>query len=234
MALEDPIPFELLSYVGSLFAPQNAALGRLTEAARAAQMPEGWEISPDVGRTMELLCRAVGARRALEFGTLAGHSAYWLARGVGPEGRVVSIEIRPDYAGAAAAALRDIGVGDRVQVRVGAAWEMTEVLAKEAEASGERFDAIFLDADKARYPEFLEWTPRVLRPGGILFADNVLRADSWRGQTLLDPKSDDPRILAIRRFNESLATHPDFTAMILPMRAGLAVGLYHPGAFRSG
>jgi predicted O-methyltransferase YrrM len=229
MSVHDPFPSDLLSYVGTLFAPENAALSRLTAAARAAKMPEGWEITPDVGKTMELLCRAIGARRALEFGTLAGHSAYWLAQGVGPEGRVVSIEIQPDYAAAATAALRDVGLGDRVQVRIGAAWDMTEALAAEIEAGAARFDAIFLDADKARYPEFLEWAPRVLRPGGLLFADNVLRADSWRGQTLLDPKSDDPRILAIRRFNKSLATHPDFTAMILPMRAGLAVGLYRPG-----
>src|SRR5262249_36430961 len=92
---------------------------------------------------------------------------------------------------------------------------------------GQKFDAIFLDAAKARYPEFLDWAMRVLRPGGLLFADNVLRS-GWNGQTLLGRDSDDPRIIAIREFNRRLACHPDFAAIIVPVRAGVAVGLYQP------
>jgi len=90
---------------------------------------------------------------------------------------------------------------------------------------GELYDVIFLDADKAHYPEFLDWTERALRPGGVLFADNVLTSESWGSQTLLDPAADDPRILAIREFNRRLATHPGFLSLIIPIRAGIAVGL---------
>ena len=90
------------------------------------------------------------------------------------------------------------------------------------------FDVIFLDADKAHYPEFLDWSVRVLRPGGLLLADNVLRSSSWHGQTLLDPTADDPRILAIREFNRRLAADPRFTAIIIPMRAGIAAAVFQP------
>ena len=224
----EPVPSELLAYVQETFAPEAEALRVLTAAAARAGMPPGWEITPDVGRLFQVLCRLVGARRVLEFGTLAGHSAWWLATALPAEGQVVSIEIDPAWAAAARAALADVGVGAKVDVRVGAVREILESLEREAVAEQRPYDAIFLDADKAYYPELLEWSAHVLRPGGLLLADNVLRSGSWNGQTLLDPGADDPRILAIRRFNRLLAEHPHFTATIIPIRAGIAVGVYRP------
>ncbi|HLK59821.1 MAG TPA: O-methyltransferase [Chthonomonadaceae bacterium] len=220
--LETPMPLDLLDYSRTLFAPPDPLLDTLTEEAHAFGMPVGWEITPDVGRLFQLLCRAVGAKRVLEFGTLAGHSAYWFARTLPTDGKVISIEINPDYAEFARQHLAKMGVSEQVEVRIGGCFEMLPALERDAP-----FDVIFLDADKARYPEFLEWSVRVLRPGGLLLADNVLRSGSWNGQTLLDPASDDPRILAIRRFNQQLAQHPHFTSLIVPMRAGVAVGLFH-------
>lgn len=227
---ESPISSELIDYVRDLFAPEDPEFTRLTQDAKAFGMPEGWEISPDVGRLFQMLCRAIGARKVVEFGTLAGHSALWLARALPQDGRVLSIELNPDYAAFTRTQLAKTKAGGKVEIRVGAAMEMLPILEREVEDEGERFDAIFLDADKAHYPEFLDWSVRVLRPGGLLLADNVLRSTSWRGQTLLDPGSDDPRILAIREFNRRLATDPRFTAIIVPMRAGVAAAVYHPAS----
>ncbi len=223
-----PVPGELLAYIQETFAPETEALRTLTAAARTAGMPEGWEITPDVGRLFQVLCRAIGARRVLEFGTLAGHSAWWLAMALPEGGKVVSVEINPEWAEAARRALDEVGVGMKVEVRLGAVQELLETLEREVRERHMPYDAVFLDTDKARYPELLEWSTRVLRPGGLLLADNVLRSSSWKGQTLLDPLADDPRILAIRRFNRILAEHPHFTSMILPLRAGVAVGVYEP------
>ncbi len=224
----EPIPSELLAYVQETFAPETEALRVLTAAAARAGMPAGWEVTPDVGRLFQVLCRSIGARRVLEFGTLAGHSAWWLATALPADGQVVSIEIDSAWAAAAREALTEVGVGAKVDVQVGAVREILEPLEREVIEAQKPYDAIFLDADKAYYPELLEWSTRVLRPGGLLLADNVLRSGSWNGQTLLDPASDDPRILAIRRFNRLLAEHPHFTATIVPIRAGIAVGVYCP------
>jgi predicted O-methyltransferase YrrM len=224
-----PLPAELLEYASTLFASEDATLAALTQGAQDAGMPKDWEISPEVGRMFQLLCQAIGARKALEFGTLAGHSASWLARGLPADGKVISIEINPEYAAATRVQLAKLGFGDKVEIRVGAALAMLPELEREVTSpGGTPFDVIFLDADKAHYPEFLDWSVRVLRPGGLLFADNVLHSGSWGGQTLLDPASDDPRILAIREFNRCLATHPQFTSVLIPMRAGVAVGLFCP------
>jgi predicted O-methyltransferase YrrM len=164
----------------------------------------------------------------LEFGTLAGHSAWWLATALPDDGQVVSIEIDPAWAEAARQALAEVGVASKVDVRVGAVREIVGELEREVREEQKPYDAVFLDADKAYYPELLEWSTRVLRPGGLLLADNVLRSGSWNGQALLDPDAGDPRILAIRRFNRLLAEHPHFTATIVPIRAGIAVGVYLP------
>lgn len=224
--LQDSIPQDLLDYSRDLFAPEDEQLAALTQAAKEFGMPIGWEISPDVGRLFQILSMSVRARRILEFGTLAGHSALWFARALPEGGKVVSYELKPEYAASARRNLEAVGVGAKVEVRVGACGEQLDSLRREVSESGEPFDVIFLDADKSHYPEFLAWSVDVLRPGGILLADNVLRSDSWNGQTLLAPASDDPRILAIRRFNRLLAEHPRFVSLIVPMRAGIAVGLF--------
>ena len=144
-----------------------------------------------MGRLFQVFCRAVGARRVVEFGTLAGYSALWLARALPEDGQVISIELIAEYAAFAREQLARTAAGSKVEVRVGAALEALPGVEREVP-----FDALFLDADKAHYAEFLDWSVRVLRPGGVLLADNVLRSDSWKGQTLLDPAADDPRILA--------------------------------------
>jgi predicted O-methyltransferase YrrM len=223
----EPVPSELLDYVRELFAPEDATFAELTRAAHAFGMPHDWEISADVGRLFQLLCRAVGARRVLEFGTLAGHSALWFARALPEDGKVISIEINPDYAAFAREQLAKTDAGRKVEIREGAGRELLPELECEA-ATGGPFDVIFLDADKPHYPEFLDWATRVLRPGGLLLADNVLRSGSWLNQKLLDPDASDPRIPAIREFNRRLAEHPQFTSIIVPMRAGIAVGLFQP------
>jgi caffeoyl-CoA O-methyltransferase len=227
---EGPVSAELVEYARELFAPEDAALQALTRAAGEAGMPVDWQVSADVGRLFQLLCRAIDARRVLEFGTFAGYSALWFARALPADGRVISIEASPDYAAFAREQLARTESGAKVEVRLGGAMEMLPTLEREARESKTPFDMIFLDADKAHYPEFLDWSTRVLRPGGVLLADNVLSSDSWNGQTLLDPASDDPRILAIREFNRRLATDPRFTALILPMRAGIAAAVFDPHA----
>jgi predicted O-methyltransferase YrrM len=225
---EAPITDELVEYVRDLFAPEDPELHAITRAASQFGMPVDWQVSPDVGQLFQLLCRAVGARRVVEFGTFAGYSAFWFARALPAEGRVISIEYNPDYAALARDQLAKTEAGTKVEVRIGAALEMLPLLEREVREQGAPFDVIFLDADKAHYPEFLDWSTRVLRPGGVLLADNVLQSTSWKGQTLLDPASDDPRIIAIREFNRRLAADPRFTSLILPMRAGIAAAVFHP------
>jgi len=157
---------------------------------------------------------ATGARDALEIGALGGVSGICIARGLAEGGMLTSLELKPEYAAIAQSHAEAAGVGDRVRFMVGDALESLEKLAGE----GRRFDFFFIDADKGRYPDYLEWSIRLARPGALIVADNVL----LRGR-VADPDAPGPSVAAMRIFNERLARDPRLVATILPGYDGLAV-----------
>jgi predicted O-methyltransferase YrrM len=124
-------------------------------------------VGPVVGELLFILARITGAARILELGTATGYSAIWLARGAKPGGsRVLTLEFDAAMAARARANLKRAGFSHRVEVREG------EALAIMASLPGP-FDLIFLDIDKESYLPSLDHCQRLLRPGGLLVADNI-------------------------------------------------------------
>lgn len=123
-------------------------------------------VGPLVGRLLTILARATGARRVLELGTASGYSAMRLAGGMAPDGRLTSLEHDPDMAGRARRNLRRAGLEGVVEVLVGEAADILSDLEP-------GFDLAFLDIDKAAYAPSLPHLKRLLRPGGLLVADNT-------------------------------------------------------------
>lgn len=205
-------------YTSTLFAPEDpvlADLRRRTAASSEAPM----QITPEVGKLLQVLALAVGARRILEVGTLFGYSTIWLARALPPGGRLVTLEADGRRADEAKSWIRRAGLTDAVEVRVGPALETLPGLAGEA-----AFDFIFIDAAKEEYPAYLNWTLKLVRPGGLITADNVLFSGS-REATVLDAGSELPGIRAVREFNRRIATDPRLASIIVPMREGVSVSL---------
>jgi predicted O-methyltransferase YrrM len=164
-------------------------------------------VTANQGRMLELLVRIHRAQRILELGTLGGYSTIWLARGLPPEGSLVTLEANPDYAAVARANIAAAGHGETVQMRVGPALETLPVLADE----GASFDLIFIDADKQNYPGYLEWSLKLSHPGTLIVGDNVVRDGAiLAGEE--DPRSTDPVIRGVRRFYELLAAEPRLDA----------------------
>jgi predicted O-methyltransferase YrrM len=193
---------EVDRYVTDLLVRQDTALAAALEASAAAGLPPH-DVSPPQGKLLELLAKAVGAHAILELGTLGGYSTIWLARALPPGGRLVTLEVEPRYAEVARANLARAGLAGVVEVRVGPALETLPQL-------GGPFDLIFLDADKAESPDYLEWALRLSRPGTLIVADNVVR-----GGAVADAASDDPRVRGIRRFNELVAAEPRLEATVI-------------------
>lgn len=200
-------------YLCGLFAREDETLLALREEADRTGLPP-IAISPDAGRLLQVLLRAVQARRVLEVGTLGGYSAIWMARALPVDGRLVTIEAEPTHAAFARRFLERAGVAGRVEVREGRALDVLPSL------DGERFDVVFLDADKEPLPTYLEWALRLLRPGGLVIADNAL----WGGR-VVDPAADDPATNGVREFNRRLATDPRVTGIIVPTHDGVAIGV---------
>ena len=199
-------------YLGALFAREDETLLALREEADRTGLPP-IAITPDTGRLLQVLLTSIGARRVLEVGTLGGYSAIWMARALPADGRLLSLELEPRHAEFARRWLARAGVADRVEVRVGRALDLLPAL------DGERFDAVFLDADKEPLPTYLEWALRLVRPGGLVVADNAL----WGGR-VVDPAADDPATRGVRDFNARFASEPRLVATVLAVNDGIAVG----------
>ena len=198
------------NYLNS-FLPADPVMDTVLEASAAAGLPP-IHVSPMQGRLLMLLARMSGARNILEIGALAGYSTIWLARGVSPEGRVVTLECAPEHAAIARENIARAGFERQVDVRVGVAIETLASL--HAEGAGP-FDLIFIDADKPPYPDYLKWALALSRPGTVIIADNVVR--DGRVADAADPGLD---IQGIRRFHEMLAATPGITATTLQTVGG--------------
>ncbi|XAS68825.1 O-methyltransferase [Micrococcaceae bacterium Sec5.7] len=158
------------------------ALKRAVQSAVDAGMPP-IEVAPNAGKLLKLLVQISGARQVLEIGTLAGFSTIWMAQALPDDGRLVTCEYLTKHAQVARANVDAAGVGQKVEIRVGAALE--SLAALESEARG-KFDFVFIDADKENNPHYLEWAIRLGRPGTTIVMDNVV----WEG-ALLDPSMDE-------------------------------------------
>lgn len=191
------------AYLSGLLVEEDAALEAALADSRAAGLPE-IQVAPNQGRLLQVLALALGARRILEVGTLGGYSTIWLARGLAPGGRLISLEYSERHAAVARGNLRRAGLAELVEVRVGPAQDTLPQLV--AEGAGP-FDLVFLDADKPGYTGYLEWALRMVRPGSLIVADNVVRAGR-----VGDPESQDADVLGVRRFLERLAAEPRLRA----------------------
>ncbi|WP_194837999.1 O-methyltransferase [Nocardia sp. XZ_19_369] len=185
---------------------QDAATAAALTANAAAELP-AIDVSAPQGKFLYLLARTARARRVLEIGTLGGYSTIWLARAVGEKGQVVTLEFEPKHAEVARKNLDDAGVGERVDIRVGAALDSLPVLAEE---TPEPFDLVFIDADKVNNPNYVQWALRLTRPGSVIIVDNVVRHGG-----LVDATSEDQAIRASRATVELLAAEPALDATVV-------------------
>jgi predicted O-methyltransferase YrrM len=193
-------------YIDGLFAPEDAALTAALTEARAEGLPQ-IQVSAGQGKLLYLLARLVAARRILEVGTLGGYSAIWLARALPSDGFMVTLELEPAHARVAAKSLHRAGLLEKVELIVGPALESLPTLA---DRGVDPFDLVFLDADKVNYANYFNSIMRMVRPGSLILADNVIRAG-----TVLDPKDDDPSAGAARDFNAMIAADTRLEAIVL-------------------
>lgn len=202
-------------YIHRVFGQEEKDLAQFWVDVRAAGLPD-IAISAEVGRLLAMLTSSTRGQLAIEVGTLGGYSARWIAKSLGPAGRLITVEREPKHADFARAQIAKAGLGERVEIRVGDALAVLPRLARQY-ARGS-VDVIFLDADKAEYPEYF----RILRPllavGGWLIADNALGSSSW----WIDEESN-PSRRGADELNRKVAEDTDFEAVGIPLRQGLLI-----------
>ncbi|MEU0755091.1 O-methyltransferase [Streptomyces albogriseolus] len=182
--------------------PDEALAAALRDSDAAGLPPIA--VSPLQGKLLQLLARLTGARRVLEIGTLGGYSTIWLGRALPADGRLVTLEYDPRHAEVAVRNIARAGLAGRVEVRVGPALESLPKLADEQPPP---FDLVFIDADKANNPHYVEWALRLTAAGSLIVLDNVVR-----GGRVADPENTDPDVVGTRAALDLFGSHPRLDA----------------------
>ncbi len=186
-------------YLNDRIVRPDEALAAALAASRAAGLPE-IAVTASQGKLLNLLARAMGARRILEIGTLGGYSAIWLGRALPTGGRLVSLEYSPKHAEVARANLARAGLAEAAEVRVGPGLALIPSLAGP-------FDFFFVDADKEGYPDYFRGCLKLSRPGSVMVFDNMVRDGK-----VINSGSRDAEVRAVRQLYDDIAAEPRVTA----------------------
>ncbi|MFI5104069.1 MAG: O-methyltransferase, partial [Terriglobales bacterium] len=191
------------NYICENLVPYDPILDAALKSSDAAGLPS-INVSPNFGKLLNLLAKSINARNILEVGTLGAYSTIWMARALPADGRLITLEFDAKHAEVARANIARAGLAHLIEIRLGRALDTLPKLA--ADGSGP-FDLIFIDADKANYPDYFTWALKLSRPGTLIIADNVVRKGA-----VADPNTTDANVLGVRRMNELIAAEPRVTA----------------------
>jgi predicted O-methyltransferase YrrM len=194
------------AYIEQNLIPADPVLEETRKANADAKLP-AIDVSPTQGKFLYLIAKIKGAHRILEIGTLGGYSTIWLARALPSEGKLITLEVNPKHAEVAVKNITRAGLSSFVEQRIGPARDSLAQLHAENTAP---FDLIFIDADKANNPNYLEWALRLSHPGTVIITDNVIREGG-----ILNAADTDPDIQGTRRLFEKLGSNPRLEATAL-------------------
>jgi len=169
-------------------------------------------VGPQVGMLLELLARAIQAKSIIDLGSGWGYSGLWLARGLGPGGKIILTDHSEENMKMAKASFTRMGLRKSMLFKLGNAVEVFR------EETGP-FDIVFNDVDKKDYPEVIDMAFDRLRKGGLLIADNTL----WYG-AVTEPDPDE-NTRSILEFNRRLSEHEGFHTVQIPLRDGISISL---------
>lgn len=178
------------------------------------------------GRVLSMISHMLKPKRILELGTFTGYSALCLAEGLAEGGRLITIEHNDELEETIRKNLALSPFGERIDLIIGDAKEVLSVRGEKLEVRderlkvcGEKFDLVFIDADKREYCDYLNLVYPLMPVGGFLLADNTL----WDGHIIDAAYDRDKQTLGLRAFNDQLAEDERFEQVILPLRDGLTI-----------
>ena len=172
------------------------------------------------GELLRILVQSIGAKRILELGTFTGYSAICLASMLPEDGHLDTLELNDELEDLILEGFDRAGLSDKIALHIGDCKETLARLRSEyAGDSSKLYDIVYMDANKREYCEYYDLVFDMVRPGGLILADNVL----WDGKVCQDPLPQDKQTLGIARFNDMVSADPRVESVILPIRDGLNV-----------
>lgn len=167
------------------------------------------------GQLLRMLVQMTGATRILELGTFTGYSAICLASALPEGGHLDTLELNDELEDLILGGFERAGVADKIDLHIGDCKETVLRLKEE----GRMYDIVYIDANKREYCEYYDLVFDMIRPGGLILADNVI----WDGKVCQDPLPQDKQTQSIVRFNDMVSADPRVESVIIPLRDGLNV-----------
>ena len=205
-----------IDYIRNVFAKEDNDLAQvgsdLNDAGRKMQ------IGSDEGKILHVLLKMIAAEKVIEIGVLAGYSAIWMARALPENGKLYALEKSKSRIEPISKNLENCAVADKVELIEGDALENLSKLEDKSP-----FDAVFIDADKANYCNYLDWAEKNVRKGGLIIGDNTLLFGSVYGDNKRNMKPVTIKIM--QEFNKRLASSDNYTSIMLPTLEGMTVAI---------
>jgi len=205
----------LQAYIAKVGFREDDDLAALREETASHKMAR-MQISPEQGQFMALLIELIGARKTFEVGTFTGYSAMAVAKAMGPEGRVVALDISEEFTAVARKHWAKAKLSERIDLRLAPAADSLKSMIAAGESG--TFDFAFIDADKTGYDAYYEYALKLLRTGGLVAIDNVL----WSG-AVADPADTSADTNALRALNQKIVGDTRVTMCLVPIGDGLTL-----------
>ena len=167
------------------------------------------------GQILRMLAQMTGATDILELCTFTGYSAICLASALPEGGHLDTLELNDELEDLILEGFDRAGLADKIELHIGDCKETVLKLKEE----GRMYDIVYIDANKREYCEYYDLVFDMIRPGGLILADNVI----WDGKVCQDPLPQDKQTLSIVRFNDMVSADPRVESVILPLRDGLNI-----------
>ncbi|MFZ5943353.1 MAG: O-methyltransferase [Bacillota bacterium] len=210
--MKDVLDNNLQFFLKSLLPPRDQLLKDMEDMAENNHVSI---VEPEVGQLLYLLVSLIKPLNILEVGTAIGYSTLWMARGLEEGSKITTIELLPNRVQLAREHFQKAGVEHKIEVING---DVKDVIYQLQDT----YDFIFLDAAKGQYPEFLSLTAKLLKPGGLVVADNVL-LNGWVVDMNYPQRRKKTMVHRMRSFLENLKNQSEFIFSIIPLGDGVAL-----------
>lgn len=164
------------------------------------------------GRVLSLLSKLIRPKTVLEIGTFTGYATLCLAEGLRQDGVLHTIDVNEELCEMQRKYFDRSGKGSQIVQHLGEAQQIIPTIA-------ERWDLVFIDADKRNYPLYFDLIIERMNPGGVILSDNVL----WSGKVLEEMPKNDKKTQIILEYNRKLQQDPRVETVVLPIRDGLTI-----------
>ena len=171
------------------------------------------------GQLLRMFVQMTGAKRVLELGTFTGYSAICLASALPEDGHLDTLELNDELEDLILEGFDRAGLSEKIELHVGDCKETLKAFAEQMNYSDDLYDVVYMDANKREYCEYYDLVFDMVRPGGLILADNVL----WDGKVCQDPLPQDKQTLGIAAFNDMVSADTRVESVIMPLRDGLNI-----------